>query len=39
LIKHIQLRVEGKMLQSRDKIFPNNMSNNYCVTTNLTIKL
>jgi hypothetical protein len=39
LSKHIQLRVEGKMLQSRDKIFPNNMSNNYSVTTNLTIKL
>jgi len=34
----IKCRVEGKMYQSKDKIFVNKM-NNYSITTNLTIKL
>jgi hypothetical protein len=34
----IKCRVEGKMYQSKDKIFVNDM-NNFSITTNLTIKL
>jgi hypothetical protein len=34
----IKCRIEGKMYQSRDKIFLNGI-NNYSITTNLTIKL
>lgn len=34
----IKFRIEGKILQSKDKIFANE-SNNYSLTTNMTIKL
>ncbi|NOT38118.1 MAG: porin [Saprospiraceae bacterium] len=36
----LKCRIEGKMYNSKDKIFSNNTSNdNYSITTNLTIKL
>lgn len=34
----IKCRIEGKMFQSKDKIFVNDI-NNYSITTNMTIKL
>ena len=34
----IKFRIEGKMFHSKDKIFVNE-SNNYSLTTNMTIKL
>jgi hypothetical protein len=36
--KRVLFRVEGKMYDSKDPIFKNNQSNNYSLTTNVTIK-
>ena len=35
----IVFRIEGKMYDSKDKIFKNNTNENFSFTTNLTIKL
>jgi hypothetical protein len=37
--KNIQFRIEGKMLKSKDNIFPKNSPSNYSLTTNMTIRL
>ncbi len=36
---HVQCRIEGKLYQSKDKIFQNNSNNNYALTTNIFIHL
>ncbi len=35
----VQWRVEGKLYQSKDKIFDNNQHNNFSLTTNLSFRL
>lgn len=35
----VSFRVEGKLYNSKDKIFEKNTNNNFCLTTNLTVKL
>lgn len=35
----VGLRIEGKMYSSKDKIFEDGKKNNFCITTNMTIRI